>query len=63
MSETIAAKPDTKTIRLRDHFKATYQAASALVLNGKITPQNLEKIRNDYDKEVVKYAEILLNEK
>ncbi|MCL4328917.1 MAG: hypothetical protein M1410_04990 [Candidatus Thermoplasmatota archaeon] len=65
MTVQVAGKEEHKTakrIRFKDHFSTTYQAASALVLNGKITIQNLDEARNTYDKKVVDFAEILLNE-
>lgn len=52
----------TKRIHLRDHFSTTYQAASALVLNGKITINNLEEAKKIYDQKIINFVEILLEE-
>jgi hypothetical protein len=54
-------KKDGK-ILLRYHFSPNYQAASALVLNGKITLQNLNEEKKHYDSNVIRFAEIILNE-
>ena len=65
MTVQVAKKGKHKTaklIRVKDHFSTTYQAASALVLNGKITIQNLDEARKTYDKKVVGFAEKILRD-
>lgn len=51
------------------HLNPAYQAASALILNGKITPGNLERLiateegretGTTYNKEVLNYAKMIL---
>lgn len=49
-------------IHFRDHFSSTYQAASALVLNGKLNLDNIESESANYDDEVIRFANKLLRE-
>ena len=57
---------------IKQHFSPSYQAASALVLNQKVTPSNLEHLIAvaegkeegvTYDSEVLSYARKILEEK
>ncbi|MHB1439732.1 MAG: hypothetical protein ACYCSO_03300 [Cuniculiplasma sp.] len=64
----MARRPEEKNkfmadhIGIRDHLSSSYQTASALVLNEKITAVNIDEAAKaeEYDSDVIRYVGILL---